>query len=70
MDHNFEPGSESIEVKLFLEDEIPWDEMAFRVIGKTLVQHFKDRISGIFPFYVGEKKGYIRISQRRKGPNF
>ena len=23
MDHNFEPGSESIEVKLFLEDEIP-----------------------------------------------
>ena len=56
MDHNFEPGSESIEVKLFLEDEIPWDEMAFRVIEQTLVQYFKDRLSGIFPFYVGEIK--------------
>ncbi len=56
MDHNFEPGSESIEVKLFLEDEIPWDEMAFRVIEQTLVQYFKDRPSGIFPFYVGDIK--------------
>ena len=56
MDHNFEPGSESIEVKLFLEDEFPWDEMAFRVIEQTLVQYFKDRLSGIFPFYVGEIK--------------
>ena len=56
MDHNFEPGSESIEVKLFIEDEIPWDEMAFRVIEQTLVQYFKDRLSGIFPFYVGEIK--------------
>lgn len=56
MDHNFEPASESIEVKLFLEDEIPWDEMAFRVIEQTLVQYFKDRLSRIFPFYVGEIK--------------
>ena len=56
MDHNFGPGSESIEVKLFLEEDIPWDEMAFRVIEQTLVQYFKDRLSGIFPFYVGEIK--------------
>ncbi len=54
MDHDFRPGSESLEVKLFSEDEIPWDEMAFRVIEQTLVQYFKDRPSGRFPFYVGD----------------
>lgn len=54
MDHNFSPGSECLEVKLFSEDEIPWDEMAFKVIKETLIQYFKDRPSGIFPFYVGD----------------
>jgi ADP-ribose pyrophosphatase YjhB (NUDIX family) len=54
MDNDFRPGSESIEVKLFSEDEIPWDEIAFRVIEQTLIQYYKDRPSGIFPFYVGD----------------
>ena len=54
VDDNFRAGSESLEVKLFSEDEIPWDQIAFRVIEKTLVQYFKDRPSGRFPFYIGE----------------
>ena len=54
MDNDFRPGSESIEVKLFSEDEIPWDEIAFRVIEQTLIQYYKDRPSGNFPFYVGD----------------
>ena len=54
VDDNFRAGSESLEVKLFSEDEVPWDQIAFRVIEETLVQYFKDRPSGRFPFYIGE----------------
>ncbi|MCB1736425.1 MAG: NUDIX hydrolase [Gammaproteobacteria bacterium] len=42
-DLNFEPGSESLEVRLFKEDEIPWNELAFPVIEVTLRGYFKDR---------------------------
>jgi ADP-ribose pyrophosphatase YjhB (NUDIX family) len=48
------PGSESTEVRLFAEDEIPWDDIAFRVIQETLRQYFNDRPSGSYPFYEGE----------------
>jgi ADP-ribose pyrophosphatase YjhB (NUDIX family) len=54
VDHKFGVGSESLDVKLFSEDEIPWDEIAFQVIRETLVQYIKDRPSGIFPFYIGD----------------
>lgn len=53
MGKDFRPGNESIEVGLFSEDEIPWDNLAFRVIQETLVQYFKDRPKGLFAFYVG-----------------
>jgi len=53
MDRHFRPGSESLEVRLFSEVEIPSDEIAFRVIEETLVQYFKDRRTGLFPFYIG-----------------
>jgi hypothetical protein len=36
-------------VRLFREDEIPWDEMAFRTIGRTLRNYFLDRRLGAFP---------------------
>ncbi len=53
MDRDFSPGGESLEVELFSEAEIPWDEIAFRVIEETLVQYFKDRKTGLYPFYIG-----------------
>ena len=53
IDQNFGPGSESLEVRLFSEAEIPWDEIAFRVIEKTLIQFLKDRPKGLFPFHIG-----------------
>ncbi len=46
-------GSESLEVRLFSEAEIPWDEIAFRVIEETLIQFLKDRAKGLFPFHIG-----------------
>jgi len=54
VDSRFKPGSESLEVKLFAEDEIPWENIAFRVLQETLMQYFKDRPTGQFPFYMGE----------------
>ncbi len=48
-DLEFGPGPESLEVALFSEDEIPWDELAFPVMRKTLEYYFADRKSGNFP---------------------
>ena len=52
-DHNFHAGRESLEVKLFTESDIPWEEIAFRVIHATLMQYFEDRRAGRYPFFVG-----------------
>lgn len=43
----FEPGPETIEARLFTEDEIPWDEIAFRTVRETLVRYFDDRRRGV-----------------------
>lgn len=42
-DLNFSCGSESLEVQLFDEIDIPWQELAFPTISKTLRQFFSDR---------------------------
>lgn len=46
LDLDFKPGIESLEVKLLAENEIPWEEMAFRVIHDPLKQYFKERKLG------------------------
>ncbi|MEL0166755.1 MAG: NUDIX hydrolase [Pseudomonadaceae bacterium] len=48
-DLDFSAGEESLEVKLFHEHEIPWDELAFPTVGKTLKQYFIDRQEQTFP---------------------
>jgi ADP-ribose pyrophosphatase YjhB (NUDIX family) len=47
----FAPGYETIEAKLFTEEEIPWDEIAFRTVKETLERYFSDRRSGQFGFH-------------------
>jgi hypothetical protein len=37
------PGSETLEARLFREDEVPWDEIAFRTVRETLRYFFDDR---------------------------
>jgi 8-oxo-dGTP pyrophosphatase MutT (NUDIX family) len=39
----FAPGIESLDVQMFSEAEIPWDELAFPTIRKTLELFFADR---------------------------
>jgi ADP-ribose pyrophosphatase YjhB (NUDIX family) len=51
-DLGFGPGTESLEVALFREEEIPWDRLAFRTITRTLRNYFLDRKLGRFPVRV------------------
>jgi ADP-ribose pyrophosphatase YjhB (NUDIX family) len=44
----FAPGHETIEARLFSEDEIPWDEIAFKTVAETLKAYFSDRRAGAF----------------------
>ena len=50
LDDNFGPTSESMEVKLFSEDEIPWDELAFPTVERTLKLYLEDVKTGDFIF--------------------
>ena len=48
-DLEFSSGTESLEVALFSEADIPWDELAFPVINKTLEYYFTDRHNDTYP---------------------
>ena len=51
LDTEFAPGPETIEAQLFREDEIPWDELAFRTVRETLKHYFEDRRRGQFELH-------------------
>jgi len=44
----FDPGHETQEARLFREDEIPWEELAFRTVRETLQHYFADQRAGRF----------------------
>jgi len=48
----FHPTRESVDVRLFAAESIPWDEIAFPVIEKTLRCYLSDRETGQFPFQI------------------
>jgi len=52
LDLDFGPGPESLEVRLFAENEIPWDEIAFRPIKYSLEHYFADRRKNHFSFHI------------------
>jgi ADP-ribose pyrophosphatase YjhB (NUDIX family) len=43
LDTHLDPGPETIEARLFREDEVPWDELAFRTVRQTLEHFFAER---------------------------
>jgi 8-oxo-dGTP pyrophosphatase MutT (NUDIX family) len=47
----FKPGEETLQVALFEEEKIPWEEIAFRTVGTTLRLWFADRRKGAFGFH-------------------
>ena len=46
---DFAAGEESLEVRLFEEADIPWSELAFRTVSRTLECFFADRPGAIYP---------------------
>jgi ADP-ribose pyrophosphatase YjhB (NUDIX family) len=54
LDTTLDPGPETIEARLFRQDEVPWDEIAFRTVRQTLEHFFADRGSGVFQVHAGD----------------
>jgi ADP-ribose pyrophosphatase YjhB (NUDIX family) len=52
LSEHFNPGHETLEARLFTEDQIPWEEIAFRTVRETLQCYFADRRRGAFGFHV------------------
>ncbi|MEM7466521.1 MAG: NUDIX hydrolase [Pseudomonadota bacterium] len=51
---DFHPGAESLECKMFTEDEIPWRELAFPTIHHTLKFFYEDRKKNQFRMRAGD----------------
>jgi len=49
VDLDFSAGPESLEVALFDEVDIPWSDLAFRTVGRTLECFFADRRTEAYP---------------------
>jgi len=49
---DFAAGEESLEVQLFTQDEIPWEEIAFPIIQRTLTYYYQDRAQGEFKLHM------------------
>jgi ADP-ribose pyrophosphatase YjhB (NUDIX family) len=62
LDLDFSPGQESLEVRLFVESEIPWDELAFRTVSTTLRWYFEDRARGTFSTHADAIRPPVRAS--------
>lgn len=43
-----QPGRESLEARLFAPEAIPWEELAFAVMRRTLALYLEDRAQGCF----------------------
>jgi len=51
---DFAPGTESLEVALFSEQDMPWMDIAFPVVRETLRLYFRDRSQGGFGLHSGD----------------
>lgn len=52
-EQEFSCGSESLDVRLFDQDEIPWQDLAFPVIREILRRYAADRRAGSFSVHSG-----------------
>ena len=60
LDLNFGPTSESSEVKLCHEADIPRDHLAFATVRNTLQHYYADRKAGQYQFHVGTIERGVR----------
>lgn len=50
----FAPGTESLSCELVTEEQIPWTEIAFPVVDRTLKLFFEDRRNDRFQIHTGD----------------
>jgi ADP-ribose pyrophosphatase YjhB (NUDIX family) len=53
LDLDFSAGTESLEVKLFDEKDVPWESIAFATVRNTLNHYYADRKAGEYRFHLG-----------------
>lgn len=54
VDNAYAAGPESLEVELYSEDEVPWDEIAFPVVTDVLKEYFEDRKTKTYPVRISD----------------
>jgi ADP-ribose pyrophosphatase YjhB (NUDIX family) len=54
LDPDVSPGIESLDVKLVTPAEIPWNEIAFTMVRRTLEHYLEDRKTGVFKTRYGD----------------
>lgn len=52
VNHDYRPGTESLEVKMVSPKKLPWDDLAFAVIREVLRIYTEDLEKGSYPFRV------------------
>ena len=60
LNDDFGAGIESLEVKLVTAEEIPWHELAFTVVRRTLEAYLEDRKKGVFAPRFGDIRAPVR----------
>lgn len=63
LDLNFFAGIESLDVQLFKEEDIPWQQLAFKTIEYTLKHFFEDRKNGEFSIHNSVISNRNRLGQ-------
>lgn len=58
---DIDPGPETLEAALFSESDIPWDQIAFQTVERTLRWFFEDRASQQWAVHSGD----IHFNRRR-----
>jgi ADP-ribose pyrophosphatase YjhB (NUDIX family) len=53
LDLDFKAGAETLEARLFSENEIPWEQLAFATVRNTLTHFYSDRKHGEYKFHIG-----------------
>ena len=63
LDLDFYAGPESLDVQLFNEEDIPWEQLAFKTIERTLRRFFEDRKQNNFSVHTSVISRRNRLGQ-------
>jgi ADP-ribose pyrophosphatase YjhB (NUDIX family) len=62
LDLDFSAGAETLELRLYDEHDVPWNEIAFATVRNTLTHYFNDQRKGAFGFHIGTIQPMARIA--------